>query len=201
MDSESEVSRVIHAMREGDPEAAGKLLPLVYDELHRLAAANMVRGKPGTLQTTALVHEAYLRLFGSGEQRWENRCHFFGAAAEAMRRILVESARRKGRLKRGGNLRRVGLEEVESGTPDGLEDLLDLNDALDELAADAPETAEVVKLRYFAGLTLEEVSGCLGLSRRTADRYWAYARAWLYDRLGGRSWKGGTRPAGTSGNS
>jgi RNA polymerase sigma factor (TIGR02999 family) len=187
MDSKSEVSRIINAMREGDAEAAAKLLPLVYDELHRLAAAQMGREKPGhTLQTTALVHEAYLRLFGDGEPCWENRRHFFTAAAAAMRRILIDDARKKGCRKRGGDQVRVDLKEVGAGPPDLLDDLLDLDDALVAMAAEAPEKAKLVELRYFAGLTIEEAAEFLGISKATGDRYWTYARAWLYVRLRGR---------------
>ena len=192
MDSESKVSQILDAMGHGDPEAAAKLLPLVYDELHHLAATKMARERPGqTLQTTALVHEAYLRLFGGGEPCWENRRHFFAAAAEAMRRILVESARRKGRRKRGGDLDRVDLEGVEAIAAYEPEDLLDLDEALATLTEESPRKADLVKLRYFAGLSLEEAAGCLDISRQTADRDWAYARAWLYERLRGDSFEKG----------
>jgi RNA polymerase sigma factor (TIGR02999 family) len=186
MDSPREVSRILEAMRRGEPDAAQRLIPLVYDELHRLAACAMAREKPGqTLQTTALVHEAYLRLFADTEPQWENRRHFFAAAAEAMRHILVDSARSKARLKRGGNLNRVSFEDAEDWASCTVDDLLDLDDALSALAAEAPEKAEVVKLRYFAGLSHEDIAQCLGISRATAERHWAYARAWLYDRLRG----------------
>jgi RNA polymerase sigma factor (TIGR02999 family) len=180
----SEVTRILNAIEEGDPHAAGQLLPLVYEELRRLAASRLAAEKAGhTLQPTALVHEAYLRLVGEdGDPFWENRRHFFAAAAEAMRRILIDSARRKRRLKRGGGLRRVDLEQIETPTADRPDDLLALEEALDLLAKEDPRKAELVRLRFFAGLSVEDAAHCLGVSRATADRYWAYARAWLYDR-------------------
>ncbi|HJT76246.1 MAG TPA: ECF-type sigma factor [Gemmataceae bacterium] len=181
----SEVSRILDSLGRGDPQAAGRLLPLVYDELRRLAAARLARERPGhTLQPTALVHEAYLRLVAGGDEpAWESRRHFFAAAAEAMRRILIDQARRKKRAKRGGDRRRVDLDPVE--VPDAArgDDLLALDEALDALAREAPEKAELVRLRFFAGLSVEEAGRCLGISRATADRHWAYARAWLYDRV------------------
>jgi RNA polymerase sigma factor (TIGR02999 family) len=188
----SEVSLILSAIEQGDPHAAGRLLPLVYQELRCLAAAKLAHEKPGqTLQSTALVHEAYLRLVGAGgEHIWEDRRHFFAAAAEAMRRILVENARSKKRLKRGGGLQRVDLQQVEAPAADRPDDLLALEEALDQLAKEDPQKAELVKLRFFAGLSVEEAARCLGVSRATADRYWAYARAWLYDRT--RSGDGGS---------
>jgi RNA polymerase sigma factor (TIGR02999 family) len=181
----NEVTRILGAIGQGDPRAAAQILPLVYDELRKLAAQRLAQEKPGqTLQPTALVHEAYLRLVGQGDEpHWDNRGHFFAAAAEAMRRILVENARRKHRLKRGGDWQRVDPELVEAVSYAPSEDLLALDEALDLLAAEDGQKAELVKLRYFAGLSVEEVARCLGISRATADRYWAYARAWLYDRL------------------
>lgn len=181
----SEVTRILKAMDEGDPQAAEKLLPLVYQELRRLAAQKLAHEKPEqTLQATALVHEAYLRLVGhDNEQRWQSRGHFFAAAAESMRRILVESARRKHRLKRGGERLRVELDDVPAKPAAPIEDLLALDDALNQLAAEDAQKAELVKLRYFAGLSVAEAAKCLGISRATADRYWSYARAWLFDRL------------------
>jgi RNA polymerase sigma factor (TIGR02999 family) len=181
----SEVSRLLSAAAQGDPQAANQLLPLVYDELRRLAAARLAGERPGhTLQATALVHEAYLRLVGAGgEPAWEDRRHFFAAAAEAMRHILIDHARRRQRVKRGGGQRRVALEAVECPAPARGEDLLALDEALDGLAREAPRKAELVKLRFFAGLSVEEAADCLGISRATADRDWAYARAWLYDRV------------------
>jgi RNA polymerase sigma factor (TIGR02999 family) len=170
----------------GDARAAGELLPLVYAELRRLAARELAGERPGqTLQPTALVHEAYLRLVGKGGAgpRWEGRGHFFAAAAEAMRRILVEAARRKGRLKRGGGRRRIDLRHVEAVAAGPSEDLLALDEALEQLAAEDAPKAELVKLRFFAGLSEAEAARCLGVSRATAARHWAYARAWLYDRL------------------
>ena len=185
LDFMSEVSRLLSAMGQGDAHAASQLLPLVYGELRRLAAAKLGGERPGhTLQPTALVHEAYLRLVGAGtEPAWENRRHFFAAAAEAMRRILIDHSRRKRRGKRGGGWRRLELESLELPAAARGEDLLALDEALDGLAQEAPLKAELVKLRFFAGLSVEEAAGCLGISRATADRYWAYARAWLYDRV------------------
>ena len=183
----SDVTRLIDAAAGGDRQAAADLLPLVYDELRKLAAARLAAEPAGnTLSATALVHEAYLRLVG-GEPAggWGGRGHFFAAAAEAMRRILVNRARDKGRLKRGGDRRRVdldGLSDPGAALPD---DLLDLDDALDRLAAGYPQAAELVKLRFFAGLTLDQAAEALGLARRSADRQWAFARAWLADALGG----------------
>ena len=182
----SDVTRILGSIEWGDPKAAERLLPLVYDELRRLAAAKMAREKPGqTLQATALVHEAYLRLVdGEQPQHWENRRHFFAAAAEAMRRILIENARRKRRQRRGGDLRRVDLDPdqfYDLSPP--VEDLLDLNDALDCLAAEDPQAAQFVKLRYFTGLSVEEAAEMVGLSRSAACEHWAYARAWLHRRL------------------
>jgi RNA polymerase sigma factor (TIGR02999 family) len=181
----SEVSRILNAVGQGDRHAAEQLLPLVYDELRRLAAARLAGERPGhTLQPTALVHEAYLRLVDDGaEHGWEGRRHFFAAAAEAMRRILIDHARGRKRLKRGGGRRRVDLESLEVPADSPGEDLLALDEALDALAQESPPKAELVKLRFFAGLSVEEAAGCLGISRATADRYWAYARAWLYDRV------------------
>jgi len=183
----SEVTRILSAVEQGDPHAAEQLLPLVYDELRKLAAARLADEQPGqTLQPTALVHEAYLRLVGGEQPRyWNGRGHFFAAAAEAMRRILVNRARDKGRLKRGGGRGRVDLEALSDPTAAPTDDLLDLDDALDRLAAAYPPCAELVKLRFFAGLTLDEAAAALGLTRRTADRQWAFARAWLADALGG----------------
>ena len=180
-----EVTKILEALEQGDPQAAGRLLPLVYDELRRLAAQKMVQEKPGqTLQATALVHEAYLRLLGKDRQpRWESRGHFFAAAAEAMRRILTDNVRRKKRRKRGGDLRRVDLQQAEPMAGLRSDDLLALDEALDLLAREDGQKAELVKLRYFAGLSVEEAARCLGVSRATADRWWAYARAWLYERI------------------
>jgi RNA polymerase sigma factor (TIGR02999 family) len=181
----SELSRLLNSLGQGDAHAAGRLLPLVYDELRRLAAARLAREKPGhTLQPTALVHEAYLRLVAAGDApTWEGRRHFFAAAAEAMRRILIDRSRRKKRVKRGGDRLRVDLDRVEVTEDARGDDLLALDEALDALAREAPQKAELVKLRFFAGLSVEEAARCLGISRATADRYWAYARAWLYDRV------------------
>ncbi len=217
----SDVTRILSQIDAGDPDAAEQLLPLVYDELRKLAAARLAHEKPGqTLQATALVHEAYLRLVGSaGEQRSEvggqrsevisptfdlrpptsgtpaprpqpltppafnSRGHFFGAAAEAMRRILIEQARGKARLKRGGDLARVDLDNVEIAVDAPGLDVLELDDALTRLATKHPEKAELVKLRYFAGLTGDQAAAALGISSATADRYWTYARAWLVREL------------------
>ena len=178
----TEVTSILSAIEDGDPHAAAHLLPLVYDELRRLAAAQLAAEKPGqTLQATALVHEAYLRLVDVDRvQHWDSRAHFFAAAAEAMRRILIDQARRKRRPKHGGGRSRVSLDEALSlgEAPD--DDLLALDEALAKLAHDEPAKAELVKLHYFAGLSLEEAGRSLGISHRTAKRHWAYARAWLY---------------------
>jgi len=177
----SEVTRVLTALERGESQAAEQLLPLVYTELRRLAAWHMAKEQPGqTLQATALVHEAWLRVGGGQNQRWDSRRHFFAAAAEAMRRILVDNARRKQAVRHGGGLRRTDLDGVEiaAGHPD--EELLEVHEALDALVAHDARKADLVRLRYFAGLTLEEAAGALGLSARTAKRDWAYARAWLF---------------------
>jgi RNA polymerase sigma factor (TIGR02999 family) len=177
----SDVTRILSAIEQGDPHAAEQLLPLVYEELRQLAAQRLAQEKPGqTLQPTALVHEAYLRLIGGDQpQEWNSRGHFFGAAAEAMRRILVERARRKGRLRHGGGLRRADLLDEEVAAPAEDEQILLLDDALTRLTAARALAAEVVKLRFFAGLTLEEIAPLLALSPRTTRRLWAFARAWL----------------------
>jgi RNA polymerase sigma factor (TIGR02999 family) len=181
----SDVTRILNELAQGDRHQAGELLAVVYDELRRLAAQKLAREAAGqTLQPTALVHEAYLRLVGPrADAHWDNRGHFFAAAAEAMRRILIENARRKRRLKRGGDRRRVDLDQVEAVADSPAEDLLTLDEALAALAAEDAPKADLVKLRFFAGLSVEEAATCLGVSRATADRWWAYARAWLYDRL------------------
>jgi RNA polymerase sigma factor (TIGR02999 family) len=180
-----DLTGILRATEGGDAHAAEKLLPLVYDELRKLAAAKLAQEKPGqTLQPTALVHEAYVRLVGpSGGRAWDSRGHFFAAAAEAMRRILIENARRKRRQKRGGTLRRVQLDLAQLSYSSPAEDLLDLNDALECLAAEDPQAAQFVKLRYFAGLSVEEAAELVGLSRSAACEHWAYARAWLHRRL------------------
>ena len=181
----NEASRLTSAIEQGDPHAAERLLPLVYDELRALASRRLGREAPGqTLQATALVHEAYLRLVGGDPgRRWDGRGHFFAAAAEAMRRILVDRARNRRRLKRGGGLGRVDLDlgSVPLDAPG--DDLIDLDEALTELGREDPLCARLVALRFFAGLTQAEAAEALGLARRTADRHWAYARAWLYERL------------------
>jgi RNA polymerase sigma factor (TIGR02999 family) len=180
----SDVTGLLAAIGRGEPQRARELVPIVYEELRRLAEARLAREPTGqTLQATALVHEAYLRLVGDADgPAWENRGHFFAAAAEAMRRILVEKARRKRRRRHGGGLRRVDLDRVAADAAAAC-DLLALHDALDQLAALEPVAAEVVKLRYFAGLTIEQAASALDISLRTANRHWAYARAWLYRRL------------------
>ena len=181
----SEVTRILSAIEGGDPSAAAQLLPLVYDELRRLAAQRLALERPGqTLQATALVHEAYLRLVGGApEAHWNSRGHFFAAAAEAMRRILVEGARGKGRAKRGGDWQRVDFEELDVTTSVSPDQLVALDDALERLAALDPIAGQLVKLRYFAGLALDEAAGALNVSTATAYRHWAYARAWLRDEL------------------
>jgi RNA polymerase sigma factor (TIGR02999 family) len=176
-----EVTRILSAIEGGDPHAAEQLLPLVYDELRKLAAQRLAQEKPGqTLQATALVHEAYLRLVGTPPARpWNGRGHFFAAAAQAMQRILVEGARRKRSLKHGGGRSRRGLDDSRLAAPEPREDLLALDEALNKLAATDRVAAELVRLRYFAGLALPEAAELLGMSPRTAGRLWAYARAWL----------------------
>jgi RNA polymerase sigma factor (TIGR02999 family) len=184
----SEVTRILSDAEQGDPHAAERLLPLVYGELRRLAAHKIAQEKAGqTLQATALVHEAYLRLVASEDASapWNSRGHFFAAAAEAMRRILVENARRKRSLKRGGGLARQELNADQLAAPEPSEDLLALDEALNQLAVKDPIKAELVKLRYFAGLSSVEAANALGISRPTADRYWTYARAWLHRRVSG----------------
>jgi RNA polymerase sigma factor (TIGR02999 family) len=176
----SDVSRILSAIEQGDPTAAEQLLPLVYDELRKLAAQKMAQEGPGqTLQAMALVHEAYLRLVDAEKaQHWNSRGHFFGAAAEAMRRILVENARRKQQLKHGGGLRRVDLDHAAPVTNASLEQLLALEDALGHLDRDDPTAAQVFKLHYFAGLSIEQAAEVLNASRATAYRHWTFARAW-----------------------
>ena len=177
----NDVTRLLEQARQGDRGAVDRLLVAVYDELRQLAARKLSRERAGqTLQATALVHEAYLRLLGDEVARWENSAHFFAAAAEAMRRILVESARRKARLKHGGGRPTREIDETDAiVTPDAL-DVIALDEALDKLTGEDPVKAELVKLRYFAGLTVEEAGRMLGISRATADRYWTFARTWLY---------------------
>jgi RNA polymerase sigma factor (TIGR02999 family) len=177
----SEVTRLLSAITQGNPQASDQLLPLVYDELRRLAAQKMAQEAPGqTLQATALVHEAYLRLVDTEEARhWNSRGHFFAAAAEAMRRILVERARHKQSLKAGGEFRRQALADIEPAVAEPNLDLLALNEALEKLEAHDKRKAELVKLRFFAGLTIEEAAQALGVAPSTADKDWAYARCWL----------------------
>ncbi len=201
----SEVTRILSAIEQGDPQASEKLLPLVYEELRKLAAQRLAQEAPGqTLQPTALVHEAYLRLVGPPPQsppsqggeagvHWNSRGHFFAAAAEAMRRILIENARRKGRPKHGGDRARIDLDAVEIAAPQISDDLLNLDDALTQLAAADPPAAQLVTLRYFAGLTIKEAAKVLGISPRAADFLWAYARAWLLKKIQGQVQESGVR--------
>ena len=181
----NDVTRVLTAIEQGDPRAAEQLLPLVYDELRKLAARKLAQERPGqTLQATALVHEAYLRLVDGTEARtWESRRHFFAAAAEAMRRILIDSARRKRRPKHGGDRHRVDLDDAGDAIAPPVADLLALDEALEKLAAEDKDSADLVKLRYFAGLSLAEAAEALDLPDRTAGRRWAYARAWLSEAI------------------
>ena len=178
----SDVTRILSQIESGDPSASEQLLPLVYDELRKLAAARLAQEKPGqTLQATALVHDAYIRLVDSDKvQRWDSRGHFFAAAAEAMRRILVELARRKASHRHGGQRARVDLDEQWTLAPERPDALLALDEAIERLAAEDPVKAELVKLRCFAGLSHQEAAAALGLSRTTADRYWAYAKTRIY---------------------
>ena len=184
----SDVTRILSAIHDGDCQAADRLLPLVYDELRKLASQRLAQAKPcQTLQATALVHEAYLRLVGGqSDQNWNSRGHFFAAAAEAMRRILVDQARRKSRLKRGGDRHRVELDSACLVSRQPSPDLVALDEALTKLAASEPAKAELVKLRYFAGLTMLEAAAVLGISLATAERYWTFARTWLYAELTAR---------------
>jgi RNA polymerase sigma factor (TIGR02999 family) len=181
----ADVTQILSQIDSGDRSASSELLPLVYDELRKLAAAKLAHEKPGqTLQATSLVHEAYLRLVGDGGgPQWNCRAHFFGAAAEAMRRILVDAARRKGRIKRGGQMEREELELDGLMVEPLADELFAVNEVIDELAEFDPAKAELVKLRFFAGFTLAEAAEILGISAATADRHWAYARAWLADRI------------------
>jgi RNA polymerase sigma factor (TIGR02999 family) len=196
----SEVTRILSAIEQGDPQAAEQLLPLVYGELRKLAAQRMTQEAPGqTLQATALVHEAYLRLVDVDKvQHWNSRGHFFAAAAEAMRRILVENARRNRSLKRGGARTREKLDEENLLAPQAPDELLALDDALSQLAVTDAQAAELVKLRYFAGLTVKQAAEALGVAPRTADFLWAFARAWLLRRLDGEA-PGATGGAGGRG--
>lgn len=185
INSTAEITDIVARLRSGDPDASGQLLAAVYADLRRLAAAKMAREVPGhTLQATALVHEAWLRL-GAEDQSWENRAHFFGAAAEAMRRILIESARRKKAGRHGGGLERIDPAEIEIACESRDHDLLALDEALEKLAALDAQKAELVKLRYFVGLTIEEAAAVLAISPRTARRHWTFARAWLHDTIRG----------------
>jgi RNA polymerase sigma factor (TIGR02999 family) len=191
----SEVTRVLSAIEQGDPQAAEQLLPLVYGELRKLAARRLAQEKPGqTLEATALVHEAFLRLVDVDQAKhWNSRGHFFAAAAQAMRRILVDNARSKRSAKRGGNLLRQELDAIEIAIPDMPEDLVALDEALNKLAATDKTAAELVHLRFFAGLPLAEIASILGISARSADRLWAYGRAWLHQEI-----QGGTRDSANS---
>ena len=190
LDLVSDVTRILSAIEQGDPHAASQLLPLVYDELRQLAAVRLAQETPGqTLQPTALVHEAYLRLVASrrgpvDDTNWDSRGHFFAAAAEAMRRILVEAARRKQAVKHGGGTKHVPLEEFHR-VAECPEDLLELDDALTRFAADEPDKAQLVQLRFFAGLSTPDAAAALGISLATAERWWTFARAWLYSELQG----------------
>jgi len=181
----TDITHLLNGIEEGDPKAAGQVLPLVYDALRRLAAKKLADEKPGqTLQPTALVHEAYLRLvFDQRALHWRGRGHFFAAAAQAMRHILVDNARRKRRLKHGGGRQRVPLDDSVPEPSDSADDLLALDEALTRLSADDPEAAKVVQLRYFAGLSVEDAAESLGMSRATAYRHWTFARAWLLQEL------------------
>jgi RNA polymerase sigma factor (TIGR02999 family) len=178
----SDVTRILESFEHGDPKAADKLLPLVYDELRKLAASKMANEAPNqTLQPTALVHEAWLRLVGNENPQFANRAHFFAAASEAMRRILIDQARRKRAMRHGGKQQRVDLDTAfELAAPMEDDEILAVDEALNKLAAQNQSEAELVKLRYFVGMTLEEAADLLGVSARTADNYWAHARAWLF---------------------
>jgi RNA polymerase sigma factor (TIGR02999 family) len=182
----NEVTRILHSIDAGDRQAAEQLLPLVYEELRKLATAKLAQEKPGqTLQATALVHEAYMRLVDvANAPKWDSRNHFFAAAAEAMRRILVEQARRKGRLKRGGNRERQQLDDVEIASQNRVDEILEVDEALGKLEIQNSSAAHLVKLRYFAGMSIPESAEAMGISPRKADQIWAYARAWLMAEFG-----------------
>jgi len=180
----SDVTRILQSMETGDAKAADELLPLVYAELRKLAAAKMANESPNqTLQPTALVHEAWLRLTGNENVKWNGRAHFFGATAEAMRRILIDNARRKRALRHGGNQQRLDVDEIEIAALEKEDELLAMNEALEKFAVVDKQKAELVKLRYFVGLTIEEAAGILGISVPTAKRWWTFARAWLYQQI------------------
>ena len=181
----SDVTSILSAIERGEAKAADELLPLVYQELRKLAAARMANETPGhTLQPTALVHEAYIRLIGDPNRKWDGRAHFFGAAAEAMRRILIDSARRKRALRHGGEFQRLDIQDIEVTAKTAPDELLEVDEALEKFAAHDPQKAELVKLRYFAGLTIEEAAEALGISPATAKRWWTFSRAWLYQEMG-----------------
>jgi RNA polymerase sigma factor (TIGR02999 family) len=181
----TEVTHILEAIQQGDSSAAEKLLPLVYQELRHLAASKMAHERPGqTLQPTSLVHEAWLRLSNQPDKKWDGRAHFFAAAAEAMRRILIDNARRKGAQRHGGGQARVDINEIEIPAAIKDEELLAVNEALEKFVHQDPKKAELVKLRYFVGLTIEEAADILGISTPTAKRWWSYARAWLYQEMG-----------------
>jgi len=180
----TDVTRILNAIEQGDERAADQLLPLVYEELRVLAVQKLSKERPGqTLQATALVHEAYIKLVGAEDHNWDNSGHFFSAAAEAMRRILVDNARRKQSQKYGGNRQRIDLDHANVFTESPSEDLIALDEALTKFTADDPEKANMVKLCYFGGLSIEQAARVLKMSRATAYRYWSYARAWLYDEI------------------
>jgi len=182
----ADVTGMLQAIKRGEAHTSAELLPLVYGELRRLATHKLSQERPGqTLQATSLVHEAWLRLVGAESRKWEGQKHFFAAAAEAMRRILIENARRKQRQKRGGGYERIDIEQIQLAEPLPSNDLLALDEALTELAQRDPPAAELVQLRFFGGLTQQQAADLLGISRRTADRTWAYARAWLFQQIAG----------------
>lgn len=180
----SDITQVLQAIRRGDGRASEELLPLVYNELRQLAAARMNQESGGqTLQATALVHEAWLRMVGDGDREWQNRAHFFGAAAEAMRRILVDNARRKSRLKRGGDQERVDIEGVELAATSPDDKILLMDEALEKLRAEDPEKSRIVVMKFFGGMTNQEVAESLGVTERTVERQWAFAKAWLFQSI------------------
>jgi RNA polymerase sigma factor (TIGR02999 family) len=180
----NDLTQILNRTRQGDVHAASELLTLVYDELRRLAAAKMASEGPAqTLQPTALVHEAWLRLGGDQQQQWNDRTHFFAAAAEAMRRILVDNARRKRAIRHGGGRQRVEVPDIPSGVIENDDSVLAVNDALEKFAKLDPQKAELVKLRYFIGMTIAEASAAMGISERTAKRWWTFARAWLHEEI------------------